>query len=142
MQSIDAFSGANRYLSNFYPSPIEWDGLTFPSVEHAYQAAKSADPNVRAAIAQQPSPGMAKRMGKSVALRPDWEEVKVPFMLAFLRMKFTFESECGRWLLNTGQAELIEGNTWGDRFWGTVNGEGRNELGKLLMQVRGEIDPR
>lgn len=142
MNTIDSFHGQNRYLSNFYPSPIEWDGLTFPTVEHAFQAAKSCDPLERAAIAQAPSPGIAKRMGRAVKLRADWEEVKIPFMLAFLRLKFTFDSAPGRWLLNTGQAELVEGNTWGDRFWGTVDGEGRNELGKLLMQVRGEIDPR
>jgi len=134
---ITSFRGPYRFLSNFHPCLIKRDGLTFSSVEHAYQAAKSLDPAVRAEFTESIPPGAAKRRGRRVKLRPDWEEVKLDVMLGLLRRKFT-QLDLRRQLLATGDAELIEDNDWGDHFWGVCMGVGENHLGKLLMQVRGE----
>lgn len=144
---IDSFSGKYRFLSNFYRCYIEYEGITYPSVEHAYQAAKTLSKNERSRIAAMSTPGEAKRAGRQVKLRADWEQVKVAIMLELLRKKFDPDA-LGAYapnetkaaaLLATGDAELIEGNTWGDRFWGVCGGVGENMLGKLLMQVREEL---
>lgn len=138
---IDSFDGPYRFLSNFYklPDPIEWDGLLFTTTEHAFQAAKTHDLEARKRIRDCAEPGQAKKLGRAVKpLRPDWESVKTNVMEAILCVKFAHPILM-RWLLETGDAELVEGNTWGDRFWGTVNGKGRNELGKALMRVRAAI---
>jgi hypothetical protein len=55
-----------------------------------------------------------------------------------LRMKFS-DPFLRKLLLNTGSSMLIEGNNYGDRFWGKVNDIGSNHLGELLMSVRADI---
>lgn len=135
---ISSFRGPNYFLSNFYPSFVEFEGLRYPAVEDAFQAAKTLDKNERIQFTIMPSPADAKRAGRHLKLRPDWEEVKIDIMYQIVKSKFSIpylKSE----LLATGSAELEEGNTHGDRFWGTVAGEGRNELGKILMKVRDEL---
>lgn len=136
-EPITSFSGKWHFLSNFYPSYIKLDDKTYDSVEHAYQAAKTEDEEDRNRIRNAPSPGEAKRLGRRVTIRPDWNEVKVDVMLALLRQKFS-KSVYKGWLLSTGDAEPVEGNTWGDTFWGVCNGIGENWLGRLIMQVRKE----
>lgn len=135
---ISSFTGAFRFLSNFAPSPVFYDGVLYTTVEHAYQAAKGNDAFYRKKIFETVRPGDAKRLGRAVKLRPDWEDVKTGIMLDLLRQKFAndFLREL---LLSTGDAKLIEGNHWGDTFWGVCNGVGQNMLGRLLMQVREEI---
>lgn len=135
---IDRFADDYEFLSNFAASPVVVDGLTYPTVEHAFQAAKTFDPAEKARIAAVATPATAKRAGRKVALRPDWEEVKVGIMEDLVRRKFADE-RLGRMLVATGDEELVEGNTWNDRFWGVCRGSGRNELGKLLMKVRSEL---
>lgn len=137
---IDQFTGEYRFLSNFaeVAGGINFDGLTYPTVEHAYQAAKTLDPDQRGYIQMLVSPGAAKRSGKCIQLRSDWETVKFPIMLSLLRLKFAREPFCTK-LLATGGAELIEGNTWHDTIWGVCNGVGQNHLGRMLMQVRREL---
>lgn len=135
---IDSFRGDFGFLSNFHEATIYVDGERYRSVEHAYQAHKTLDPLSRRLIREAKTPGEAKKLGQSVRLRDDWESVKVDLMRSFIRKKF--ENPFLRpLLLATGDAELIEGNTWGDRTWGVYKGEGQNLLGKLLMQVRDEI---
>lgn len=138
---IEFFSGEYRWLSNFYPATVELDGRKYPSVEHAYQAAKTLDFNARI-IFEEPtmSPGMAKRLGRNFNLRPGWDQMKVSVMLALLKQKFAPGTPLAAKLLATGEAELIEGNTWGDRFWGVCQGTGRNTLGALLMGVRKSLE--
>jgi ribA/ribD-fused uncharacterized protein len=138
MKAIDSFSGPYRFLSNFYPSPVKLGGVVYSTIEHAFQAAKTLDNTARLAIRDAATPGIAKRMGRTVALRLDWEKIKVEVMEGLVRQKFR-RNPFRRWLLNTGEAELIEGNHWGDRFWGVCLGTGRNELGKVLMRVRSEL---
>ncbi len=130
-----------KFLSNFFPSTVTStdyrDHNVYPTVEHAYQASKSIDPVVREKICAAPTPGMAKKAGRAAGLRPDWEDVKLRIMLDLLRDKFS--GSLGAALLATEDEQLIEGNTWGDRFWGVYNGMGENHLGRLLMQVRDEL---
>lgn len=135
---IASFSGKYRFLSNFFPAVVEYEGIVYPSTEHAYQAAKTLDIEVRKEIAALPTAGKAKRAGYKVQLRDDWESVKIDVMHTLLESKFNIP-ELRDKLLATENAHLEEGNTWGDTFWGTVDGKGRNELGKLLMLVREEL---
>lgn len=135
---INAFVGRWRFLSNFAPVDVELDGLTYPSVEHAYQAAKTLDRAERGPIAHAQTAGIAKRLGRRVTMRPDWDTIKRDVMLDLLRQKFA-KTYMGVKLLATGNAVLIEGNTWGDTYWGVCLGEGKNHLGLLLMQVRSEL---
>lgn len=142
MQPITTFRGDYEFLSNFTNSPLLYEGETYPTIEHAFQAAKTFDPVERQKVRAATSPGSAKRLGRRVTLRTDWEAVKYDIMLALLRQKFS-DPVLREKLLATGDAELIEGNTWGDRTWGCVqvNGKwvGKNHLGKLLMRVRTEV---
>ena len=135
---IDSFQGEYGFLSNFHPSPICFNNIEYPTVEHAFQAMKTEDPQMRTKIAAAATPGEAKRMGRNVRLRLDWEEKKIPIMKRLLELKFQIPS-LRRSLKETGCAMLVEGNKWNDRFWGVCNGAGRNELGKLLMDIRRTI---
>ena len=152
--SIARFTGAHSFLSNFYPcvvrvSPadllvdLEDRALEFyRSAEHAYQASKSRDLTIRNRVRDATNPAQAKRLGRRVALRPDWEQVKERVMLAVVRAKFS-DPRLAELLLDTGERELIEGNSWGDVEWGVCEGRGgQNKLGKILMVVRGEIRER
>ena len=135
---ISEFDKEWAFLSNFYWSEIEFEGITYPTNEHFFQAMKTLDINERQAIANCLTPGWAKRMGRQVALRPDQEDIKESVMLEGLCLKFADE-QLADWLLETGNEELIEGNTWSDTTWGVCNGVGENKLGKLLMKVRDMI---
>jgi ribA/ribD-fused uncharacterized protein len=135
---IESFRGKNYFLSNFYYSPINFDGLRFKSVEAAFQAAKTTDLAIKKSM-QSLNPVQAKKLGRRLQLRPDWHEVKEEVMLDLLRIKFAPGSELASCLLGTGDQLLVEGNSWGDTFWGVCRGQGANKLGLLLMQVRSEL---
>ena len=135
-RAIEQFTGKYAFLSNFYPAPISYGGRSYPTTEHLFQALKSLDDFDRANIAAASTPGVAKRMGRQVKLRSDWELVKVVCMKSCLELKFNTHADLRRKLLETGDAILIEGNTWNDTFWGVCNGEGQNMLGELLMKLR------
>lgn len=135
---INSFSGEYEWLSNFYPSRVMGAGMSFPSVEHAYQAYKTFNDNERRRIATLTA-GQAKRAGNKLKLRSDWEEVKEELMYELVLQKFETYSKLRRKLLDTKDAILIEGNNWGDRYWGVCNGVGQNKLGEILMRVRKEI---
>lgn len=139
-KAIKSFDGEYKFLSNFFSAEVEFEGKVYPSSEHAYQAAKVLDEEIREEIRTASSASKSKRLGKVVKLRPDWEEVKYDTMLAIVRDKFNRHADLAEQLLATGNAELIEGNTCGDKIWGVYNGEGTNWLGKILMQVRSELD--
>jgi ribA/ribD-fused uncharacterized protein len=138
MTRIEGFTGPHAFLSNFAPSLVTLDGAEYPTVEHAFQAAKTTDRAARARIATAPSPGRAKQLGRRVPLRPDWEVVRIAVMHELLRRKFQHD-DLAEQLLATENAALIEANTWGDRYWGAVAGEGQNWLGRLLELVRAEL---
>lgn len=139
MKAIDRFSGEYRYLSNFHPSPIVVEGVEYATVEHAYQSAKAMDAEDKAAIATARTPGKAKRMSRKVVHRSDWDQVKVEVMERLVRAKFKTHADLRSKLLATGVAVLIEGNNWNDRFWGICQGQGKNQLGQILMRIRREL---
>lgn len=137
-KEILGFFGEHRWLSNFAPATIEFVGLYFPTVEHAYVASKTTDFKKQEEISKVVSPGKVKRLGRELVLRSDWDMVKMKFMYEFLKQKFNYETYANL-LLSTENAYLEETNTWGDTFWGVCNGVGQNNLGKLLMQIRDEL---
>ena len=138
MKRITRFRGQYAFLSNFYPAKITFNGLTFKNAEAAYQAHKTRDKEKRSSFTNL-DPREAKRKGRTLKLRKDWNRIKVKVMYRIVKRKFTQNAYLKRKLLNTGNAILIEGNTWKDRFWGQYNGEGKNMLGKILMKVRKEL---
>ena len=113
-------------------------GFWFSSVEHAYQAAKMVSEATCIQIRDAKSPSQAKRLGKILPIRADWNEVKIGVMRDLLIQKFSWPI-LKRRLLDTGDELLVEGNTWGDTFWGVYRGKGENILGKLLMEVRDAV---
>lgn len=140
MKIIDSFRDEHFFLSNFFEHPIRSlsDGLVYPSGEHFFQALKSDDPEVRAKIAAAPTPNAAKYLGRSVDLVPYWDQAhRYTAMRHVLEMKFT-DLDLRLALLRTGDALLIEGNTWGDKVWGVdvKTGQGMNILGSQLMDLR------
>lgn len=136
---INRFIDEYEFLSNFYPSPIYDDaGKEYPTVEHYFQAMKTFNPQKREFIRLAESPGKAKRIGRLVQLREDWEDRKLDIMEKALIQKFQIPKLREK-LLATGKEELIEGNFWNDTYWGICKGEGENHLGKLLMNIREKI---
>ena len=136
---IEKFSGEYRFLSNFWQAKIAHDGIDYPTTEHAFQASKTLDFHKRWEISQLDTPGQAKRAGRKVRMRPDWEQVKDQIMLELTILKFVNHQGLKRELFATGTAELLEGNDWGDTYWGICNGVGENLLGEILMLVRGQL---
>jgi N-glycosidase YbiA len=135
---IGQFNGYYSFLSNFHYQPVHYDGITYPTSEHAFQAAKSLDSRERARIADCATPGIAKRAGRMLALRPDWEAVKLQIMEEIVRIKFE-NPNLASLLKATDNEELVEGNTWNDTFWGVCKGRGSNHLGKILMRIRSDL---
>lgn len=136
---IDSFTGHNRFLSNFFPAQIELNGEIYPTLEHAFQARKTYDLFEREKIRLARTPGEAKRLGRKVSLVPDWEKIKLDVMRMLVCQKFLRHRVLRADLMETGDVELVEGNTWGDVFWGVCRGKGQNRLGKILMEVRTEL---
>lgn len=135
--SISNFIGEYFFLDNFYPrAPIKIWGLSFLNSEAAYQAAKHPDKMDEFCNL---SAFEAKKLGRSSDPRGDWDEVKQGVMYEVCFAKFSQNQELRRRLIETGEAELVEGNTWGDTYWGVCNEVGDNWLGKTLMKVREEI---
>jgi len=132
---IGEFRKQFYFLSNFFASEISYGGKAYPTAEHLFQSLKTTDPQLREKIRLAEKPGDAKRLGRALALREDWESIKLDVMREVLRRKFSNPSLKER-LLATGSAELVEGNTWNDTFWGVCDGKGENWLGKLLMELR------
>ena len=132
---IDRFQDGYFFLNNFYPCAVEYRGIQFRCAEAAFQAQKCRNEGDKARFA-----GMnateARNAGRAVSIRPDWEAVKVSEMRAVVKAKFAQNPELCQALLDTGDAYLEEGNTWGDRTWGTVDGRGANLLGQILMEAR------
>lgn len=137
---IDLFRGAYAFLSNFYASPLTYQGITYQNAEAAFQAQKCMTDEEKCEFAELP-PAKAKGKGRRVALRPDWDEVKVGLMEEIVYAKFSQSEQLKQMLLATGDAMLVEGNTWNDVFWGvdSKSGRGENHLGRILMQVREEL---
>lgn len=141
---ITSFRGEYRFLSNFYQFAFTWAGLRWSTSEHAYQAAKTGPENlkIRHAEFEKLTPGQVKRAGRDLKLYDGWEQSKIGIMREILFCKFMCPV-MWKMLDATGDRMLIEGNTWGDQFWGMTQIHdsfmGENHLGKLLMEVRDEL---
>lgn len=143
--AVTSFRGEHGFLSNFHPAPVEFEGRTYPTVENAFQAAKTADAEARRKF-EAMSPAQAKQAGGrrgGLVLRPDWEQVKDGIMRGLLEQKFG-SGELRDQLAATAGRDLREGNTWGDRYWGVDarTGQGENRLGRMLMEIRETQRPR
>lgn len=138
---INEFRGDYAFLSNFYPAPVSYMGQTYANNEAAFQAQKtlSAREQRKFCIFRMHNPSDAKKLGRDLTLRPGWEKVKVRFMYEICMCKFMQNPELRDKLLATGESTLIEGNNWGDYFWGKVNNCGENQLGIILMDVRAKL---
>ena len=147
MQPIQSFDGDFHFLSNFSPCIVTWLGQSYPSVENAYQAAKvnpdNADPGVRTKLLKMITcgPGEAKKIGQTLPLQPNWDLVKMTVMRNLLAQKFKAGSEMANLLIATAPRRLIEGNWWGDTFWGVCKGQGLNMLGSILEEIRSTLMP-
>jgi len=136
---IGPFNGDNEYLSNFYEAEFEYNGTTFPTSEHAFQAMKAVDEEeIYEKISSASSPKKAKRYGKEPSLPEYWNERKKFVMLEVVTAKFAQNPEIREKLLSTDDKIIVELNKWGDTYWGAKkgDGEGKNMLGRILMEVR------
>lgn len=141
---ISEFKGAYYFLSNFATSYFNYEGIIYPSGEHAFAAAKTLDQVERRKIAEMAKPREAKHYGRQINLRPYWDVCyRYASMRGIVRAKFTQNPVLRGLLLETGDAILIEGNTWRDLTWGvdTSSGKGHNLLGFMLMDLRDELKP-
>lgn len=136
--TINRFREKYFFLSNFAPCDVYYNGKKFRTVEHAFQAAKCLDEEEQDIFRFAETPAEAKKWGRRVKLRPDWENVKIDIMKELLRQKFN-NTVYKEKLLATGDCILVEGNNHRDTFWGVCNGVGKNTLGKLLMEIRDEL---
>lgn len=158
--TINNFRGTP--LSNFFGAPVEYDGQLYPSAENAYQAAKTEDQEERKNLVSM-APVMAKKWGREIGLRKNWEAMKLSVMRTILEDKFGC-SPVAEYLASTSPHMLVEGNNWGDTYWGAVWVQkrelpsrpgwktwesepgfsnlclvGENHLGILLMEIREEL---
>ena len=140
ISTIDSFRGKYYFLSNFFPAEVTYNGLTYQNNEAAFQAQKTYSKEERIEFTTL-EPRDAKRRGRRVRLRKEWEQVKDRIMEEIVRAKFSQNEELKEQLLATGDAQLVEGNRWNDRYWGVdiQSGVGENHLGKILMKVRSEL---
>lgn len=142
---IRGFFKEYRFLSNFYDGPVTYEGEIYPTVEHAFQAAKFDDLSYRETIRNAETPGQSKRLGRTrdYPLRESWDSgLAVRVMGELVLDKFVSNPELGKKLLATGDAILVETNDWGDDIWGdstTTDTPGRNQLGIILMNVRSAL---
>lgn len=133
--AIKEFRGEYAFLSNFHTCTITYEGYTYQNSEAVFQAQKDLS---RRSEFESLNPNSAKRLGRKVNLRSDWEEVKVDLMRKIVRCKFDQNPDLKEKLINTGDRLLIEGNTWNDTFWGICKEKGKNMLGIILMELRKE----
>lgn len=137
-RKIVKFDGDHRFLSNFWPCRVVYREIDYANAEAAFQAQKVLDPDTRANFSGL-TPGQAKKAGRQVRLRPDWEDVKTEEMAHIVAAKFRQDGDLARKLLSTGDLMLIEGNDWNDTVWGVCRGKGENRLGRILMALRRDM---
>jgi len=138
MEKIIEFKNEYSFLSNFYPSPFMINGITFPTVEHYYQANKADNSQDFFKILNLKTPVETKKAGKKIKICKNWEQIKFNIMYIGLLNKFKQNIDLMNLLILTGEKEIIEGNYWGDKIWGVClkTNEGENNLGIMLMNIR------
>jgi ribA/ribD-fused uncharacterized protein len=136
---ITEFRGDYFFLSNMYPCEIHTEAGIARSAEQAFQASKTIIPSEVKWVLEARDGYEAKRRGKKVTLRDDWNDIKLMKMHEILKLKFAHGTDLAAKLIATKDEELVEGNWWGDTFWGICGGKGENHLGKILMFIRGSL---
>lgn len=137
---IKTFRDENRFLSNFYPALVTFEGKEYRSVEHAYVAAKTTSESLRFEIQSCPTSGQVKAFGRTLQVRPDWDRIKLGVMKDLVTQKFQ-HPDLLEMLMDTYPQYIVEGNVWHDNFWGSCmcnncGDKGKNNLGKILMHIR------
>ena len=141
---ITSFEGKYSFLSNFYACQTKYHNVKYPTSEHAYQAAKTSNPIQREAIKNTDTPDDAKRMGRRVEIKSNWDEIKDEVMYEIVSNKFKNKRMQAK-LLATENEQLVEGNYWHDNHFGScyckkcLQLPKENVLGKILMRVRDEL---
>lgn len=135
---IDRFTEKHFFLSTYYPSRLMFDGLPYFNSEAAFQAQKTEDERVRLYFTDLP-PNEAKAKGRGIKPRDGWDSMKDDIMYRVCKAKFEQNPKLKKWLLETGDAYLENGNSWRDYYWGVCENVGRNKLGNILMKVREEL---
>lgn len=135
---IEDFAGDHGWLSNSYPSPVEFEGALYATVENAFQAAKTKDLKARALL-RDCGPDEAKMRGMHVPQRHDWTDVHAAIMDSLLREKFAIPA-LRRRLLATGRRPIVNRNVFGDTYWGVCRGQGDNRLGEAIMRIRADLE--
>lgn len=142
---IKSFNGTFRWLSNFWPAEVMFEGVKYLSVEHAYVAAKTFDLNLRQEIKDIPKANKVKLFGRKMKIREDWtDQLRLEIMEDLVRQKFSNNKDLKELLLLTDNEEIVEGNSWHDLWWGVCtcskhNSIGKNYLGKIIMKIRKDI---
>lgn len=145
-ETIESFRGEYFYLSNFSNYPVTFEGITYKNNESAFQSAKlstnnTVDPKTK--LTRKDFSLMtgieAKRAGKRISLRNDWEDIKLQVMRKICKAKFSQNVLLKEKLISTGNTPIVEHNSWGDTFWGVSNNRGENHLGKILTGIRSEL---
>lgn len=145
IEKINGFDGKNRFLSNFYNAPVTYNGVCYANSEAAFQAQKQPS---RAREFTKLPPNKAKALGRNVSLRRDWDDIKLAIMRNIVHAKFKQNTYLANKLIKTGNMEIIEQNYWHDNIWGDCdcnrckNKPGKNELGKILMELRTELQAK
>lgn len=140
MKIINKFRDEFGFLSNMAECEVKVGGMVFNSVEQAYQYHKTSSPKERDRILKSKTPKDSKLISKRFNhIRSDWNDIKDELMYKFVKIKFTDNEEFRQALCMTEGIELVEGNWWGDTYWGVCDGIGKNKLGKILMRVRDEL---
>ena len=145
MEKIDSFTDKYAFMSNFSYSPMEFEGISVPTAEHAFQMMKASTQDMREFIAMAPTASQAKSRGRGVKIRGDWEQIKFDIMYRIQLAKYRQNPHLLASLLATGDAELEEGNWWHDNIYGNCKCErcrdieGHNMLGNILMKLRKEL---
>lgn len=141
-KAIDQFKGEYEFLSNSYPSKINYEGITYLNAEAAFQAQKCRDPKSKLKFARL-SASKARAKANQLDIVDNWEEIQEEIMAKVLKAKFNANNEDGMELVEkliaTDGLLLINNNTYMDEYWGIYNGNGKNMLGVLLMELREEL---
>lgn len=140
------FTYSGKWIQNWFSNmmqlenPIVWNGVQYWTIENFYQAMKTEDVEQQKLIANL-SAHKSKSYGRTVVLRPDWEDYKLKVMWFALNHKFAPGTEAASRLINTNPTLIVEWNNWQDIFWGVdvspLNGQ--NILGRMLMTLRNKL---
>lgn len=134
-KKITGFVAEYRWLSNYFPCRVEWEGRVYGSAEAVYHSGKypTADRDIFTRL----DPDPARKFSRAKPYdRAAWEARKMPTMREVVWAKFSQNPELAKKLLTTGDRYLEETNWWGDKVWGVYRDEGQNLLGKVIMDVR------